>query len=149
VADYIVREIVSDELTFDDVLCGTIFDEFRFASEQGIFLGDKVFIKNEDPSISSLSADILAESHQLSKIWRNKQTYVETEEMKLKDIVPDTVLKFKGDKIKLRLKEIMTRLEEAVRTGDQETVKTLQQKDQALKAALKTISQQLGNRILL
>jgi len=149
VADYIVREIISDELTFDNVLCGTIFDEFRFASEQGIFLGDKVFIKNEDPSISSLSADILAESHQLSKIWRNKQTYVETEEMKLKDIVPDAVLKFKGDKIKLRLKEIMARLEEAVRSGDHENIVALQKKDQALKAALKSISQQLGNRILL
>jgi DNA primase len=144
-----VREIISDELTFDDLICGTIFGEFRFASEQGTFLGDKVFIKNEDPAISSLSADILAESHQLSKIWRNKQTYVETEEMKLKDIVPDAVLKFKGDKIKLRLKEIMTRLEEAVRSGNQENIIVLQQKDQALKAALKTISKQMGNRILL
>ncbi|HBE41207.1 MAG TPA: DNA primase [Bacteroidales bacterium] len=149
VADYIVREIVTDELNFDNTIFGTIFEEFRFASEQGVFLDDKVFIKNEDPSISRLSADILAESHQLSRIWRNKQTYVETEDMKLKDIVPDTVLKFKGDKIKVRLKEIMVQLENAVRTGDMERVLSLQKKDQALKAALKIISQQLGNRILL
>jgi len=149
VADHIVREIVSDELTFDDTILGSIFEEFRFASEQGIFLDDKVFIKNEDPSISRLSADILAESYQLSKIWRNKQTYVETEDMKLKDIVPDAVLKFKGDKIKVRLKEIMTQMEEAVRSGDTERVISLQKKDQILKNGLKIISQQLGNRILI
>jgi len=149
VADYIVREIISDDLSFDDTVCAMIFEEFRFASEQGIFIEDKVFIKHEDPSISRLSADILAESHQLSKIWKNKQTFVETEDMKLKNIVPDAVLKFKGDKIKVLLKEIMVQLREAVKAGDKERVLALQKKDQNLKAALKLISQKLGNRILL
>ena len=98
---------------------------------------------------SDLSADILAESHQLSKIWKNKQTYVETEDMKLRDIVPDAVLKFKGDKIKVRLKEIMVQLQEAVHSGDPERILALQKKDQTLKAAMRIISQQLGNRILI
>jgi DNA primase len=149
VADYIVREIISDDLAFDDNVCGMIFEEFRFASVQGMFIEDKLFIKHEDPSISKLSADILAESHQLSRIWRDKQTFVETEDMKLKSIVPDAVLKFKGDKIKVKLKEIMAQLEEAVKAGDKEKVLALQKKDQNLKTALKLISQQLGNRILL
>jgi hypothetical protein len=43
----------------------------------------------------------------------------------------------------------MVQLEEAVRTGDRESVLALQKKDQNLKAALKLISRQLGNRILL
>lgn len=149
VADYIVREIVSDELTFDEVIFGSIFEEFRFASEQGIFLEDRIFIKNEDPDISMLSADILAESHQLSRIWVSKHTYVETEDMKLRDIVPDAVLKFKGDKIKVRLQELMEELREAVSSDDMERVPELLKRDQALKAALGIISKQLGNRILL
>jgi hypothetical protein len=99
--------------------------------------------------ISRLSADILAESHQLSRIWKDKQTFVETEDMKLRSVVPDAVLKFKGDKIKVRLKEIMTQLEEAVKEGDKDKVLALQRKDQNLKATLTLISQQLGNRILL
>ncbi|NLN31365.1 MAG: DNA primase [Bacteroidales bacterium] len=149
VADYIVREIVSDELTFDEVIFGSIFEEFRFASEQGIFLEDRIFIKNEDPDISMLSADILAESHQLSRIWVSKHTYVETEDMKLRDIVPDAVLKFKGDKIKVRLQELMEELREAVSSDDMERIPELLKRDQALKAALGIISKQLGNRILL
>jgi DNA primase len=149
VSDYIVREIISDDLSFDDDICSRIFEEFRFSSDQGIFPGDKQFVKHEDPSISRLSADLLSESHELSRIWRNKQTFVETEDMKLKEIVPDAVLKFKSDKIKVRLKEIMHDLEEAVKEGDSERILDLQKKDQNLKIALRMISERLGKRIIL
>jgi len=149
VSDYIVKEITSDDLDFDDDICARIFEEFRFYSTQGIFPGDKQFVKHEDPSISRLSADLLSESHELSRIWRNKQTFVETEEMKLKEIVPDAVLKFKSDKIKVRLKKIMHELEEAVKSGDSERILDLQKMDQNLKTALRMISERLGKRIIL
>jgi DNA primase len=149
VSDYIVHEIISDDLLFDDNTCAKIFEEFRFYSRQGIFPGDKQFVKHEDPAISRLSADLLSDSHELSRIWKDKQTFVETEEMKLRDIVPDVVLKFKSDKIKVRLKEIMSELEAAARSGDTERVLALQKKDQNLKVALRMISEKLGNRIVL
>jgi len=69
--------------------------------------------------------------------------------MKLKDIVPDAVLKFKSDKIKVRLKEIMHQLEEAVKSGDQEKILALQKSDQNLKMAMRMISEKLGKRIIL
>ena len=81
-----------------------IFGEFRFYTEHGLITGDKQFVKHEDPEISSLSADLLADSHELSRIWKEKQTFVETEEMKLKEIVGDAVLKFKSDKIMINQK---------------------------------------------
>ena len=149
VTDYVVREITSDELRFDDMVCAKIFEEFRFHSEQGLSTGEKQFVKHEDPEISSLSADLLSDSHELSKIWKDKQTYVETEEMKMKDIVSDAVLKFKSDKIMIRRKEIMLLLEEAVRTDDQEKIKILQKKYANLNVMLGMISRKLGNRILL
>ena len=149
VIDYVVNEIVSDELSFDSAVCARIFADFRFYSEQGLFPGDKHFVKHEDPDISSMSADLLAESHELSRIWENKQTYVETEEMKLKEIVPDAVLKFKSDKINAARKEIMTRLEEAVKEGDTEKILSLQKRYNTLSTVLGQISRQLGNRILL
>ncbi len=149
VSDYIVKEITSDDLSFDDRLCAMIFADYRFHSEQGLFPGDKHFIKHEDPEISQFSADLLSDSHELSKIWRDKQTYVETEDMKLRDIVPDAVLKFKSDKINERRKEIMTLLEEAVKANDQEKILSLQKRFNNLSIALGMISRQLGNRILL
>ncbi len=149
VSDYIVNDIVEDDLKFDDLVLAGIFEEFRFASGQGIFIEDMHFVKHSDPVISKLAADLLSEPHTLSKIFANKQTYVETEDMKLKDIVPDALLKFKGDKIKIRLKEIMSQLEEAVKSGDQERIHELQTRYQNLKTALRAISEKLGKRIIL
>jgi len=149
VADYIVTEITSDELSFDNNICQSIFSEFRFNVEQGLIPGEKQFVKHEDPDISHLSADLLADSHELSRIWREKQTYVETEEMKLKEIVSDVVLKFKSDKIKTKRKEIMSQLEEAVKNNDTENIIALQKRYALLGTALKMISEKLGNRILL
>ena len=149
VSDYVVREITSDDLSFDDMVCGKIFAEFRFHAEQGLIAGDKQFVKHEDPEISSLSADLLADSHELSRIWKDKQTYVETEEMKLKEIVGDAVLKFKSDKIIIKRKEIMALLEEAVKANDIEKVLQLQKRYANLSVVLGLISKKLGNRILL
>jgi DNA primase len=149
VSDYIVREITTDELLFDDRVCSNIFAEFKFHSEHGLITADKQFVKHEDPEISSLSADLLADSHELSTIWKNKQTYVETEEMKLKEIVGDAVLKFKSDKIMIKRKEIMVLLEEAVKANDIEKVIQLQKRYTNLSVVLGIISRKLGNRILL
>ncbi len=149
VSDFIVREITSDDLHFDDNICAKIFADFRFYAEQGLVAGDKQFVKHEDPEISSMSADLLADSHELSRIWRDKQTYVETEEMKLKEIVGDAVLKFKSDKIIIKRKEIMALLEEAVKTNNTEQILQLQKRYATLSVALGLISKKLGNRILL
>jgi DNA primase len=149
VSDYIVREIISDDLLFDDMVCSKIFADFRFHVEHGLITGDKQFVKHEDPEISSLSADLLADSHELSRIWRDKQTFVETEEMKLKEIVGDAVLKFKSDKIMIKRKEIMILLEEAVKANDTEKVLLLQKRYANLSTVLGLISRKLGNRILL
>ena len=149
ISDYIVSEITSDDLTFDDKVLAGIFDEFRFHTEHGIFPGDKEFIKNGDPEISRVSADLLSDPHELSTIWKIKQTFVETPEMKLRLSVPESVLKFKGDKIKVILKALMADLEIAVKENDIERIKVLQKRDQSLKAALKSISEKLGGRILI
>lgn len=149
ISDYIVREIADDDLSFDDKTMAGIFDEFRFNAEHGIFPGEKEFVKNEDPDISRISADLLSDPHELSKIWHNKQTFVETPEMKLRTSVPESVLKFKGDKIKVILKSLMADLEAAVKENDIDKIKILQKRDQNLKAALKSISEKLGGRILI
>jgi DNA primase len=149
VADYIVKEIESDELGFDDRVCSSIYSEFKFSAEQGIFTPEKLFVKHENPEISEFSANLLSDTHELSRIWKEKQTYVETEENKLRDLVPDAVLKFKSDKIKQRIKELMSELELAVKEGDNEKIMMLQKSDSALKAALKIISEKLGKRIIL
>jgi len=149
VSDYIVREITSDGLLFDDRVCSKIFAEFIFHAQHGLIAGDKQFVKHEDPEISSLSADLLADSHELSRIWKDKQTFVETEDMKLKEIVGDAVLKFKSDKIIKIQKELKILLEEAQKANDTEKMQQLMKRYANLSVVLGIISRKLGNRILL
>jgi DNA primase len=149
VSDYIVNDIAADDLKFDDPVLSAIFGEFHFAVSQGTFIEEMHFVKHSDPVISKLAADLLSEPHQLSRIFANKQTYVETEDMRLKEMVPDSLLKFKSDKILMRLADIMTQMKEAQQAGDNERIMTLMKKDQNLKAALITISEKLGRRIIL
>jgi DNA primase len=147
VCDFIVKEIDSDGLAFDNKVCSRIFSDFRFHAQQGMMTGDRQFVKHEDPEISSLCADLLVEFYELSKIW--KHNYVPTEDKIIREIVSDTVLKFKSDKIRNLQKEILAQLEEAVKKADQAMVQNLQKKYIALSAALRTISEKLGNRIVL
>ena len=69
--------------------------------------------------------------------------------MKLKEIVPDAVLKFKSDKINELRNEIMSSLEEAQKENDKEKIVALQRRYNNLSIALGLISRQLGNRIVL
>jgi DNA primase len=149
VADFIVHEIVSDELQFDNSIFSAIFDDYKFYTTQGLFPGDQHFIRHSNPDISRTSADLLSDSHELSSIWRNKQTYIETEADVYKEIVADTVLKFKSDKINTIRKKLLQQIDEAAKVNDTEKIVTLQKKYNALNKALIKISRNLGDRIVL
>jgi DNA primase len=148
VADYIVNEIDSDELSFENTVLAEIYGDFQFHIRQGLFPGDQHFVRHADPDISRISAELLAENYVLSDIWRKKQTYVETESDKIKEIVEDAVLKFKRDKISLMREKILHQMGEAIKAGDSELVYSLQKKDTVLAGAVLRISKDLGNRII-
>jgi DNA primase len=149
VADFIVHEITSDELSFNDRVFGEVFNEYRFHVEQGIFPGDQHFVRHPDPDISKLSVDLLAESYELARIWQVRQSFVESEDRMLKEIVPESVLKFKSDKIKEMRAALLGEIEAAVEAGDMETVGLLQKKVTTLNKVMNGISKNLGKRIVL
>ena len=149
VADYIVNEITADNLEFDNRIFSEIFNDYRFHVNQGIFPGDQHFVMNPDPDISSISADLLADTYEISKIWTEKQAYFQTEVDLLKKIVEDTVLKFKGDKIKAIQKMILQQINEASNNGDIQKTLSLQKRYDYLQKTLSIISKKLGDRIVL
>jgi DNA primase len=147
VADYIIEQVTEDDLSFDEPVFASMFGEIKFHNQQGLPPNDKQFIHHPDPAISSMTVDLLTERYLLSAIWKEKGTWVEPEYMKLKEIVPETVLKFKGDKIKLMQKELLKAIKEAA--GDEEKTEMLLSKYKAMTSMQKEISTHLGNRIVL
>jgi DNA primase len=147
VADYIISQITEDELEFDDPVFASIFSEITFNVSQGLCPGEKHFVHHPDPAISAIAVDMLTDQYTLSRIWSTRGAYVETEEMKLKEIVPDVVLVFKSNKIKMMQKEIRKAMAEAA--GDDEKIADLQERYKTMTSLLKKISTSLGNRIVL
>jgi DNA primase len=147
VADYIISQVTEDELQFENPLFASIFSEITFSVTQGLVAGDKHFVHHPDPAVSAMAVDMLTEQYTLSRIWNSRGSYVETEDMKLREIVPDTVLKFKSDKIKVMQKELRRAMTEAA--GDDEKISALQEKYKVMTSLQKKISTGLGGRIVL
>jgi len=147
VADYLISQITDDELEFEHPVFASIFSEITFNVSQGLVAGEKHFVNHPDPAISSVVVDMLTEQYHLSTIWSTHGAYVETEDMKLKEIVPETVLKFKSDKIKKMQKELRKAM--VVAAGDDEKVAELQEKYKVMTSLQKKISAGLGGRIVL
>lgn len=147
VADYIISEIKEDQLEFEDAVFGSIFEEIEFNVQQGLVAGERHFVHHPDPVISAMTVDMLTEKYTLSLIWSSRGAFVETEDMKLKEIVPDSVLKFKSDKIKVIQKALRKAMTEAA--GDDDKISSLQEQYKAFTSLQKKISTGLGGRIVL
>lgn len=149
VADYIVEDVLADELQFEHPGYKAIFEEFVFHSQQGMIPGEKHFTQHPNEQISSLTADILSISYELSKIWAAHENFVETEEMKLKKLVPDTLLTFKKEKINQAMRALQQELLAAQKEGDVQKMLALQERYQAFTRMKQELSKHLGNRIIL
>ncbi|MFN2314335.1 MAG: hypothetical protein ABR531_07750, partial [Bacteroidales bacterium] len=113
----------------------------------GLVAGEKHFAHHPDPIISAIAVDMLTEQYTLSPLWGLRGAFVETEQMKLKEISSDSILKFKGDKIKMLQKELRKAMTEAA--GNDEQVSALQERYKAMTSLQKKISTGLGGRIVL
>jgi len=147
VGDYIISEVKEDQLEFEDPVFASIFEEIEFIVKQGLVVSDMHFVHHPNPVISAMAVDMLTEQYALSRIWSSRGTFVETEAMKLNNIVPDSVLKFKSDKIKIIQKELRRAMTEAA--GDDDKISTLQEQYKAFTSLQKKISTSLGGRIVL
>ena len=95
VAEYAIGEILNDDLEFKNLVYKQIFQEYLNVVNTGKTLDDKHFIYHTDPEISKLAADLLSSSYTLSKIFKKGGAHIATEEMKLKQIVPETIIAYK------------------------------------------------------
>jgi DNA primase len=149
VAKYIVNEIESDELEFNDPVLKRIFNEIHQIISDGKQIDEKHFLFHPDNSIAGISVDLLATTYQLSKIWEKHETYVETEDMKLQEIVTETVNAFKNRKVVSLIKETQQQLSMAQESNDIDTILLLQQRFIVLNELKISLSKNLGDRIII
>jgi DNA primase len=144
IADFIVQDIQSDEIKFENPYCQRIFDEFA-GFQQGVIEGKDHFLHHSDPEIASFSIDLSLTPYELSGNWEKNQIFVNHESEKLKDSVCSAVLAFKAKKIERMMEEIQKKLKNPASNED---VMILMAQLVKLKTTSIEINDQLGRIII-
>jgi len=150
VAEYVVNEILNDELEFKNLLYRQIFEEVNNMIQKGEVIEIKHFVHHENPSISQLAVDLLSSPYNLSKVHSRKGAMVETEDMLLKKNVPKALIEYKRKILEVaqREKEEQIREVQQVNNDDLEAVNPLMQQYITIASLINTISKERGWVIL-
>lgn len=149
VLEYIIAEIQGDELALENMIYQQIFEEYCENFKNNIIIDQKHFINHSNSEISNLSAQLLAQEYDLSKIWKRHDNYIETEEMKLKEVVPETVNSFKSKRVIIAQTDLQEKLLLAQKENKLDKIKEIQEQIIFLNNLKKEISRNLGFRIII
>lgn len=101
--------------------------------------------QSSNPLISSLSADVQSNAYQLSNLWSKKESFVETEEMTLTQLVPETLMSFQQHRVDLLIKESEDKLKNPLRNEDMIEILN---KIKTLKSINLSLAKKLGERTI-
>jgi DNA primase len=141
----------NDDLEFQHPVYRKIYDLVADLVDRKMKIDTNFFIMHEDIEVSSVTVDMMTEGFEdkMSKIWSKNNVKFETEEMKLKIIVPELVVSFKNQKMMEMIRETQDEIMQAQASNDHESITLLLQKMQILNELKKSISKKLGDRIIL
>jgi hypothetical protein len=109
---------------------------------------DQHFIKHPDEVVSKSVIDLITSAYDLSKIWKRYENFFETEEMRLKEIVPEALMAFKNEKVMKMIHETEEELNHAQSQHNDERIQSLMVKFMVLNNLKINLSRDLGDRII-
>lgn len=99
VADFIVIDILRDELDFENLLYRKIFAEFVEAHGRNEVPDNKYFKLHSDPEIAHATIDLMVSPYELSENWEKNNILVDDEPKHIKELVISAMLSFKAKKL--------------------------------------------------
>jgi DNA primase len=115
VADYLINEIINDEIGFDNKIFQTIFDECKLARSNEKILDEQYFFAHQNPEISKTAIDMLTSPYSLSSQWEDKhRIYVKKEEDDVKKVVVEVLYAFKLKKLEKIIEDTREQLKAAI-----------------------------------
>ncbi len=144
VAEFIVHDLLQDEIEFQNPIYQQIFNEFVAFYEKGEIPEQKNFISYEDEKVAEVAVNLISEPYELSSNWEKHKIYVKTEKDILKNAISSCVLSFKARKVDNLILETQQKIRE---TRDEEELKELLQSQVNLKKVSIEINRQLSRII--
>ena len=147
VGQFIISELETDGLTFSRALFQLYIDECKARLEEVGFIADRYFLAHEDELVSRLTAQLISDKYQLSKIHSKVQT-IDKEEDQLIELVPRVVLAYKDYILQERIQQAESKLKSLNSSDPTEAIHIMAElKD--MHEMRKVLSQHLGERIIL
>ncbi len=143
VGEFIIRELSEDDLEMQNSLFRTIQMEYKQHAEVPDFDPGRYFITYPDVKVSTVVANIMSEPYELSKIWYKMDNLVETEEMKLTEILPKVLDNYKMRRIEMLSSEVDNRILE-IQQGDPAELMDLLKRKNTLNKIRARLNERLG-----
>ncbi len=135
VVDYVVTEIIEDDITFDHPLFNLIFDEFKRMLVEKQLPTEQHFINHPNQEISSLAVNFFAQPHTVSERWKEHNIIVTREEDVLKRSIMSSISVLKLRKLEKMINDTRDQMKKA--------------EDDQLHQLMETLNRQLGVRKVL
>lgn len=142
VVEFVINEIMQDDLKFEVLLFQEIFNEIHTLYLNNEVPSEKYFFQHKNPEIMKKVIEICSEKHKLSEGWKDKKIFVPNEVDNLKQATLIMVNRFKLDRVILMIEEIQEKLNE-----NPENMDDLLLNFNELTRIKKTISQKIGRLI--
>jgi len=110
VGQYIIDEILNDELEFQNLAYKMIFDEYAQLLSQNQAVDNRHFINHYNPQISQLAVDLMSSRHKLSRIWEKHKAEVTDDPDFLLHAVPKAIQVYKSKVLKIAIKNLTDEL---------------------------------------
>ena len=93
-AQILVENLESDELTFDNAACQQIFDMYSAGVKNG-HLPTTTDLASADPAVRTLAFSLMVDTYRISDLWKGKNIYVPTIESRLVADLEESLNSFK------------------------------------------------------
>ncbi len=93
-AQYIVDDIKSDSIVFEDAVCRKIFEIYDSEIDKGVLPDENFFVTHEDPEIAQLSATLLSTPYKLDN-WQKHGISIKLESDDLKSAAMSSIVRYK------------------------------------------------------
>lgn len=145
VIKYISTELQLEEIEFLHPIYKMIMDEAIAHVDDENFKASRFFTSHPNVQVSKLASDLISERYQLSKI-HTKMQKIETEEDRLKELVPRAVLELKNAIVNEQINALRGQMKTCT---DEQMMNNLLQELNQLGQLKKDLAKTLGERIVL
>ncbi|MBP9152618.1 MAG: hypothetical protein KBF73_10070, partial [Flavobacteriales bacterium] len=144
VVDFIVTELLEDEIKFENELFKVVFAEFAQMFEEKKIPTEQHFINHQNPEISSLAVNFFAQPYIVSERWKEHNVVTLMEEDKLKQSILSSL-----NVLKLRkLETMITETRDLLKAAEEEQLMALMEKLNRQLGVRKVLAKEIGSAIL-